>query len=94
MTAKDAPVKLVTLPSDAKASGMGYDFIAKDLKMSGSRLAMTGDHPIEDVAMAKVHNYFTSQATWYKNAASVTSSPDLRLTSPSDLTWILRMKLK
>lgn len=96
MTAKDAPIKLITLPSDAKSTGSGYAFIARDLKTSGSRLAMTGDHPIEDVAMAKVHKYFTSQATWYRHAASGNPGipgPDLMLSSPSQFTSILRMKL-
>lgn len=93
MTAKEAPVKLVMLPETAKSSGTGYEFIARDLKTSGSRLAMTGDHPVEDIINAKAHNYFTSQATWYRNVISGHPGPDLRLTSPSQLTSILKMKL-
>lgn len=93
MTAKDSPVKLVSLAENAKSSGRGYEFIARDLKTRGSRLAMTGDHPVEDIINAKAHSYFTSQATWYRNVISGHPGPDLLLNSPSQLTSILRMKL-
>lgn len=92
LTAKDSPVKLAALPKTAKADGTGYEFIARDLQTNGKRIAMTGDHPIEDIANAKAQNYFTALATWYRKEKAVIA-PDLELTAPSQFTHLLRTKV-
>lgn len=92
MTGANSPVKLFSLPEAAKKTGTGYEFIANDLKTRGNRLAMTGDHPVEDIANAKAHDYFTSIANWYRQAKQVTP-PDLELGSPAQLTNLLRSKV-
>lgn len=92
LTAKDSPVKLFSLPNTAKADGSGYAFIARDLQTSGRRMAMTGDHPIEDIANAKSHDYFTALATWYRKEKAVIA-PDIELTTPSQFTNLLKTKV-
>lgn len=92
MTKEASPVKLFALPETAKANGSGYEFIARDLKTNGSRLAMTGDHPVEDVANSQAHGYFASLAKWYKQSKAVTA-PDLELTTPSQFTSLLRTQI-
>lgn len=92
MTSANSPVKLFSLPEAAKKTGSGYDFIANDLKTRGSRLAMTGDHPVEDIANAKARDYVTAIANWYRQAKQVTA-PDLELASPSQLTNVLKARV-
>jgi phosphoglycolate phosphatase-like HAD superfamily hydrolase len=92
MTSANSPVKLFALPEAAKKSGSGYEFIANDLKTRGSRMAMTGDHPVEDVANAKAHDYVTAIANWYRQAKLV-AQPDLELASPSQFTSLLKSKV-
>jgi FMN phosphatase YigB (HAD superfamily) len=84
--------KLFALPNTAKADGSGYAFISQDLRTKGSRLAMTGDHAVEDIANAKAHNYFTAQANWYRQMPQVVT-PDLRFTSPLQFTSLLKSKI-
>ena len=84
--------KLFALPNTAKADSSGYAFIANDLRTNGSRLAMTGDHAVEDIANAKAHNYFTAQANWYRQMPEVVT-PDLRFTSPRQFTSLLKSKI-
>lgn len=92
LTKKDGAGRLFDLSKTAKKDGSGYEIIARDLKKDGSRMAMTGDHPIEDVANAKAHNYFTALATWYRREKAVIA-PDLELTSPSQFTTLLKTKV-
>ena len=84
--------KLFALPSTAKADASGYAFISQDLRTKGSRLAMTGDHAVEDIVNAKAHNYFTAKANWYRQTPE-TATPDLRLTTPSQFTSLLKSKI-
>jgi hypothetical protein len=55
-------------------------------------MAMTGDHPVEDVANAKAHDYVTAIANWYRQAKLV-AQPDLELASPSQFTSLLKSKV-
>ena len=84
--------KLFAMPSTAKADASGYAFISQDLRTKGSRLAMTGDHAVEDIVNAKAHNYFTAKANWYRQTPDV-ATPDLQLTSPSQFTSLLKSKI-
>lgn len=84
--------KLFAMPSTAKADSSGYAFISQDLRTKGSRLAMTGDHAVEDIVNAKAHNYFTAKANWYRQTPDV-ATPDLQLTSPSQFTSLLKSKI-
>ncbi len=92
MTKQSWSGKLFALPSSAKADASGYAFISQDLRTKGSRLAMTGDHAVEDIVNAKAHNYFTAKANWYRQMPEV-ATPDLRLTTPSQFTSLLKSKI-
>ncbi|MCC7528574.1 MAG: HAD family hydrolase [Candidatus Melainabacteria bacterium] len=92
MTKQAYSGKLFALPNTAKADSSGYAFISQDLRTKGSRLAMTGDHAVEDIANAKAHNYFTAKANWYRQMPDAVT-PDLQFTSPSQFTSLLKSKI-
>lgn len=92
MIKTDSPVKLVAMPESAKATGSGYEYIAEHLKTRASKMVMTGDHPVEDVANAKAHGYITAMANWYRQSKQVTA-PDLDLATPAQFTTLLKTRV-
>ena len=62
LTKETTAAKIISLPATAKSDGTGYQTILEHLAAPGNRVAMTGDHPIEDVAHAKSLGLFTAKA--------------------------------
>jgi FMN phosphatase YigB (HAD superfamily) len=91
ITKETTSANLVQVPYANKVDSRGYQWILNHLNTQSSRVAMTGDHAIEDVAYAKSFGILTAQAKWYFNEAPKHDFlPDLELTSPKDLTDALR----
>jgi len=94
LTRETTSSRVIPLAKSAKEFGSGYQTILDHLSTNADRVAMTGDHPIEDVAHAKELGIFTSQAKWYRSVPAENVLPDLELTSPSQLTDILKVARK
>jgi FMN phosphatase YigB (HAD superfamily) len=90
LTRDTTPANVIQLKSTAKTGGKGYQQILDHLGTTARRVAMTGDHPVEDVAFSKKLGIFASQAKWYRNVPAQGVLPDLELTNPSQLTDIVR----
>ncbi|MBI2811159.1 MAG: HAD family hydrolase [Candidatus Melainabacteria bacterium] len=94
LTKETTSAKLIALPAGAKTSGSGYPLILENLAAKPQSIAMTGDHVVEDVARAKELGMFASQAKWYRAMPTTNIFPgflpDLELTSPSQLTAIVK----
>lgn len=89
-TAQNTTVRVFTLPDRAKGEGTGYQMILDHLATDARRVAMTGDHAVEDVAHAQRLGIFASRARWYKDSPAEKVLPDLELTDPSELAKIVR----
>lgn len=90
LTREGTGANLISLPDRAKGTGDGYQMILDHLKSGARKVAMTGDHPIEDVAHSKALGIFASQAKWYRSVPAESVLPDLELTSPGQFTDILK----
>jgi len=90
LTRETTSAKVIALPAGAKTTGSGYPLILDNLATKPQNIAMTGDHVLEDVARAKALGMFASQAKWYRAMPAANILPDLELTSPSQMTDIVK----
>ncbi|HEY9775698.1 MAG TPA: HAD family hydrolase [Planktothrix sp.] len=86
LTKETTSARVIALPSAAKATGSGYPEIIEHLSETPDHLAMTGDHPIEDIANSQKLGIFASKANWFRNVQAEGVLPDLELTDPSQFT--------
>ncbi|MBS1957291.1 MAG: HAD family hydrolase [Cyanobacteria bacterium SZAS-4] len=90
LTQETTTAKIIALPAGAKTTGSGYPLILENLGVKPQTIAMTGDHVVEDVANAQRLGMFGSQAKWYRAMPTKGVLPDLELTSPGQLTDIVK----
>lgn len=90
LTQETTAAKIISLPAGAKTTGSGYPLILENLGAKPQSIAMTGDHVVEDVANAQDLGMFGSQAKWYRAMPTKGVLPDLELTSPGQLTDIVK----
>ncbi len=90
LTQETTTAKIIALPAGAKTTGSGYPLILENLAAKPQSIAMTGDHVVEDVANAQALGMFGSQAKWYRAMPKAGVLPDLELSSPAQLTDIVK----
>jgi FMN phosphatase YigB (HAD superfamily) len=90
LTKETTAARVIALPDNAKGDATGYRMILDHLGAPPQKLAMTGDNITEDIQNAQRHGIFTAKANWYRNQTADGVLPDLQLSSPSDLTNVLR----
>lgn len=90
LTQETSAAKIIALPAGAKTTGSGYPLILENLAAKPQSIAMTGDHIVEDVANAQALGMFGTQAKWYRAMPKKGVLPDLELTSPGQLTDIVK----
>ena len=81
---------IVQLTDKPKSSAAGYTAILEHLNVPAPSTLMTGDNIVEDVYRAQKVGMRSAWATWYAKTGQSKVIPDLVLTSPSELTSLVK----